>query len=80
MNVAKGLQLHVLIFSSLLLSRTNISSIFFALIIEGIGTLYLFELGLFQNYRDVTATINISVSIFLMNASEMTGLVKKSCN
>ena len=42
---------------------------------EGIGTLWRFELGLSQNYRDVTATIIQSVSIFLMNASEMTGLV-----
>ena len=37
--------------------------------LEGIGTLWRFELGLSQNYRDVTATISQSVSIFLMNAS-----------
>ena len=36
---------------------------------EGIGTLRLFELGLPQNYRDVTANVNHSISIFLMNAS-----------
>ena len=68
MDVGKTLQLHDLIFSSLLLSRTNIDSKTFALIMEGIGTLWLFELGLYQNYRDVTATINHSVSIILMNA------------
>ena len=36
---------------------------------EGIGTLWLFDLGLAQNYRDVTVVINHSISIFLMNAS-----------
>ena len=42
---------------------------------EGMGTLYLFEFELSQNYRDVTAIISHSVSIFLLNASYMTELV-----
>ena len=70
MNVAKGLKLHDLILSFLLLSRTNISSKTFAFIMEGMGTLLLFfEFELSQNYCDVTAIISHSVSIFLLNAS-----------
>ena len=42
---------------------------FFALIMEGIGTLWLFKFGTSQNNRDVRATISHSVSIFLLNAS-----------
>ena len=37
---------------------------FFALIMEGIGTLWLFKFWMSQNNRDVTATISHSVSIF----------------
>ena len=42
---------------------------FFAHIMEGIGTLWLFKFGMSQNNRDVTATISNSVLIFLLNAS-----------
>ena len=42
---------------------------FFAPIMEGIGTLWLFKFGMSQNNCDVTATISHSVSIFLLNAS-----------
>ena len=42
---------------------------------EGMGTLCLFEFELSQYYRDVTAIISHSVSIFLLNASLMTELV-----
>ena len=42
---------------------------------EGIGTLWLSKFGLSQNYRDVTATIDHSVSIFFLNARYMTILV-----
>ena len=49
--------------------------IFFSFIMEGMGTLWLFEFELSQNYRDVTAIISHSVSIFLLNASWVTELV-----
>ena len=49
---------------------------FFSFIIEGIGTLWPFEFELSQNYRYVTAIISHRVSIFLLNASWMTELVK----
>ena len=42
---------------------------FFSFIMEGMGTLWLFEFELSQNYCDVTAIISHSVSIFLLNAS-----------
>ena len=42
---------------------------------EGMGTLWLFEFKLSQNYCDVTAIIGHSVSIFSLNASQMTELV-----
>ena len=42
---------------------------FFALIMEGIDTLWLFKFGMSQNNRDAMATITHSVSIFLLNAS-----------
>ena len=48
---------------------------FFSFIMEGIGTLWFFEFELSQNYRDVTAILNHSVSIFLLNASWMAELV-----
>ena len=49
---------------------------FFSFIMEGIGTLWLFEFELSQNNRDVTAIISHSVSIFLLNASWVTEFVK----
>ena len=48
---------------------------FFSFIMEGMGSLWLFEFELSQNYRDDTATISHSVSIFLLNASWVTELV-----
>ena len=70
MNVARFLKLHNLILFFILLSRTNIiRKLFFSFIIEGIGTLWLFEFELSQKYRDVTAITSNSVSIFLLNAS-----------
>ena len=48
---------------------------FFSFIMEGMGTLWLFEFELSQIYRDVTAIISHSVSIFLLNASWATELV-----
>ena len=48
---------------------------FFSFLVEGMGTLWFFEFELSQNYRDVTATISHSVSIFLLNASWVTELV-----
>ena len=42
---------------------------------EGMGTLWLIEFELSQNYRDVTASISHSVSIFLLSASQMMELV-----
>ena len=41
----------------------------FSVIMEGMGTLGLFEFELSQNYPDTTAIINPSVSIFLLNVS-----------
>ena len=39
----------------------------FLFIMEGMGTLWLFEFELSQDYRDVTAIISHSVSIFLVS-------------
>ena len=48
---------------------------FFGLIMEGIGTLLLFKFRLSQNYCNVMATINHSFSIFLLDASLMSGFM-----
>ena len=69
MNVARGLKLHDLILSFLLLSRTNIGSKTFFVHNGRYGDSVTFEFELSLNYRDVTAIINHSVSIFLLNAS-----------
>ena len=68
MNVAKGLKLHDLILSFLLLSRTIVGSKTFLFIMEGIGTLRLFEFELYQSFPDVKAIISHSVLIFLLSA------------
>ena len=41
---------------------------FFALIMKGIDTLRLFNVGMSQNNHDIMATISHSVLIFLLNA------------
>ena len=41
----------------------------FSFIMDGIGTLRLFEFELSQNYRDVMVIKSHSFSIFLLNAS-----------
>ena len=72
MNFTRDLKLHDLILSFLELSRLNVGSKNFALIMKGIDTLWLFFLkfGMSQNNRDVTSTlISHSVSMFLLNAS-----------
>ena len=76
MDCTRGLKLHDLNLSFLVLSGTNIGSkTFFALIMEGIDTLRLFKFGMSPNNCDATATISYSVSIFLSNASLIKGLV-----
>ena len=70
MNVAKGLKPYDFTFTSLLLSRTNIGlKTFLHSLWKALVHCNFFELGLSQNYRDVTATINHSVPIFLKNTS-----------
>ena len=70
MNVARGLKLHDLIFVFPLAFRNKHRfKNFFSFIMEDMGTLRLFEFELSQNYRDVTAIISHSVSIFLLNES-----------
>ena len=67
MNVAKSILIHDFIFFLPFCFREQtLVQNFFELIIEGIGTLCLFELGLSQNYRDVTVSRNHSVSILLI--------------
>ena len=76
MNVARCLKLHDLIFVfPFAFKNKHRFENFFSFIMEGMGTLSLFEFELSQNYRDVTAIISHSVSIFLLNASLMPELV-----
>ena len=64
----------VFVFPSAFMNKHRFEN-FFALIMEGIGTLWLFKFGMSQNNRDVTAAKSHSASIFLLNASLMKGLV-----
>ena len=66
MNFTRGLKLNDLIVFVCAFENNHRFKNFFALIMEGIDTLGLFNFGMSKNNRDVTVTISHNVSIFFI--------------
>ena len=84
LSVAKGLNLPDLIVSLLWLLKTHSGNktfffffFFFSFFAHNVifGYLWLLNFGLLLNFRDVTVTLSQNVLIFVLNTSQLIGLV-----